>query len=64
MVNKGMKKIQKKFLKKLYKRGGCVEISWIKDFFYGMDEEMLIKNVINELVELIRQSSSEQQEFN
>ena len=51
MVNKGMKKIQKKFLKKLYKRGGCVEISWIKDFFYGMDEEMLIKNVINELVE-------------
>ena len=46
-----MKKIQKKFLKKLYKRGGCVEISWIKDFFYGMDEEMLIKNVINELVE-------------
>lgn len=42
MAKSAKEKLQKQFLKELYKQRGCMELSSLVNNFYGMNEEQLL----------------------
>ena len=51
MTKSAKEKLQKQFLKELYKQRGCMELSSLVNNFYGMNEEQLLDDIIKDLVE-------------
>ena len=47
MAKSAKEKLQKQFLKELYKQRGCMELSSLVNNFYGMNEEQLLDDIIH-----------------